>query len=433
MISRKVLINRIKSRSYRCLISDLAKRSLKSITRNRQRLCLTFVATIILMVTNYIIDSLPIPIGGEVTVAQWLERIDRISGGDIDNVPDSICLINVTYDKALVNFDARLYSESENSPKLYAGKITTTDRAKLLRFLTITDSLKNYKYILLDIRFEADIESDATTDSLFALIRRTDNVVFAAHNSSQTNPEAPIEKSAYGDYYTTFLVSDVVKYPIFQQDPESIRFSIPTKIYSDLYNHEFSMFGPFAFDNGKLCKSSIYPTYQIKLTNWAVKTDQSQFPTLQYLNLGEDLLNNPNPRDIISTSIENKIVVIGDFNEDLHDTYIGLQPGAIVNLNTYVALCKGQHLVNWVEITSSFFVFFIISWLTIEQKSILHYVPYLRKSRSHIIKFFITFLGFSVILMLYAIIVYFVFNTIFSIVYPSLFFTILELCSKSIK
>lgn len=433
MLNRKVAKFLIAVRHFKCRVTRILKQCVKPVISHKKQLTISFLVSTILLVTNYIVDSLPIPIGGEVTVAQWMDKLERILGSNSDIIPDSICLINVAYDKALVDYEAKCFSSKNDTSRQFAGQITTTDRRKLLQFLTIADSLKNYKYILLDVRFEDEIQSDSTTDSLFNLIENMDKVVYAVHSNTETAHNAPLDKSAYGDYYTTFLVSDIVKYPLIQQYKSSIKYSIPTKIYCDLYGHKFSYFGLFAFDNGHLCKSSIYPTFPIRLTSWMVESDKSVLPTPQYYNLGADLLDSYDPTVVISPLIENKIAVIGDFNEDLHDAFIGQQPGAIVNLNAYVALCSGKHIINWIEIFLTFTVFFIISWLILRQRQLLHYIPILRRSRSTFVKFIVTFIGFSVILTLYAILIYFIFDSVFSVVYPSLYFTIFELCVKSIK
>ena len=48
---------------------------------------------------------------------------------------------------------------------------------------------------------------------------------------------------------------------------------------------------------------------------------------------------------VISEEIKDKIVIIGSFNEDVHDTYAGLMPGSIICLNAYYALVHGEHVL----------------------------------------------------------------------------------------
>ena len=39
--------------------------------------------------------------------------------------------------------------------------------------------------------------------------------------------------------------------------------------------------------------------------------------------------------------------MIGDFENDLHDTYYGTIPGAVILLNAYFSILNGWHLVHW--------------------------------------------------------------------------------------
>lgn len=429
---RKARILLTLRRVYRSAHTMLIEVSRALISRRR---IITFSSlfSFIIIALSYVIDSSPYPLGGEVTVGQWLERFRRITQGSDDNVPDSICLINVAFDKALVNYDARLFSNETDSPTLPAGTIATTDRRKLLRFLSIADSLHNYKYILLDIRFEDDIETDLISNELFSLIGRMDNIVFAIHENCRAASNAPLKKAAYGDYHTTFLVTDVVKYPLLKFTSSENKYlpSIPAKMYSDLNDKSFTTNGLFTFCDNQLCNRSVYPSFPIRLSSWARQSESSQYPILQYYNLGEDLINIPNNESVISDLIGNKIVVIGDFIDDIHDTYIGPQPGALVNLNAYIALCKGEHLIRFWGVVCQFFIYFFITWGILRKKSFIDFFPKLKESSYGFLKFILSFVGYSTALIILASAIYIVSGAIFSIALPSLFFSLLESCQKN--
>lgn len=402
----------------------------RNLASQKKAVWLSCASAAILIVLSYYIDSTPYPIGGEMTIGQWIERLRKICIADDDNVPDSICLINVAYDKTLADYEAPLYSGNPDSPTLYAGKITTTDRHKLLQFLNIADSLKNYRYILLDIRFENGIETDSVSLELFSLINRMKNIVFAIHENDDITPEAPLDKAAYADYHTTFLVTDVVKYPLLKQsktDPHYVT-GIPAKIYSDLTGTQFSSSGWLTYADKQLCLRSIYPTFPVRISSWARESKATHLPILQYYNLGEDLVNTPDSRKNISNLINNRIVVIGDFIDDIHDTYVGQQPGALVNLNAYIALTKGQHLVNIWGVLFQFIMYFVITWFIITKKKIADIFPKLRRPSSIIIRFILSFVGFTLILTIAAAIIYIAFGTIFSIAFPTIYFTVLQTC-----
>ncbi|MDE5674330.1 MAG: hypothetical protein K2I44_03145, partial [Muribaculaceae bacterium] len=284
----------------------------------------SFASAFFLLVLTYFVDSSPFPIGGEASIGQWVDRIEYIITRNSDNVPDSVCLINVAYDKVLVEYEAKLYRDDEDSPTLPVGQIDVTDRDKLLRFLEIADSVDSYRYIMLDVRFDDDVETDSITMKLFSQIKKMDRIVYAIHQDSEPNTDAPIEKAAFGDYHTTFLASDVVKYPVCKTNQDGIFISsMPARMYEELNNREIMAYGWFTFDNGHLCVRSIYPSYPVRFYNWGKIQDYNQETILQYFNLGEDFLNSTAPHDLIENSIENRIVIIGDFVEDIHDTFYG--------------------------------------------------------------------------------------------------------------
>lgn len=389
------------------------------------------LSAILIIAATYIIDSSPYPTGDEVTIEQWVERLNKLSGIGENNIPDSVCLINITYDKAMADCTARLFDNDASSAQP-VGQIPVTDRRKLLDFLTIADSLNNYRYIMLDVRFDDDIADDTVTEALFRQISSMDNIVFARHQGSRTADGAPMDKAAFGDYHTTFLVFDVVKYPVLKADGDSDRYlpSIPAKMYHDLQGVSFTTRGPLTFSDGHLCRRSIYPTLPVRMTSWAVTDPETGLARLQYKNLGTDLLSVPNRVETIGRSIDNKIVVVGDFVDDTHDTYIGQQAGTLVNLNSYIALCHGSHLVSLTGTLVQFLLFFALSLSILSGRQLLSYIPFLRKSRNGIVHFVASYIGFTVVLAVAAAITYMLFGFIFSIVFPSLYLSIFETCAK---
>lgn len=63
-----------------------------------------------LLCLSYLFNSLPYSFGGDVSAQVWAERIGFIFNGRRNHLPDSIALVNVAYDKTLVDYDGRLYS-----------------------------------------------------------------------------------------------------------------------------------------------------------------------------------------------------------------------------------------------------------------------------------------------------------------------------------
>lgn len=410
------------------------------IARRHKIILLSTISAALLIFLTYVVDSLPYPLGGEVTVGQWIERIRHIVSHESEHIPDSIYPVNVAYDRVLVDYNAKVFKEEKDSPVEHAGCIDVTDRGKLLRFLQIADSAATYRYIMLDVRFGDDIKTDSVTKQLFALIAGMERVVYAIHKDTPVTPDAPEEKGAFGDYYTTFLVSDVVKYPVVKQDEAGIMIpSIPTRMYETIGGGEISTLGILTFDNGQLCHRSVYPTFPVRFSDWGRRIDsglkfadddvETESYTLQYKNLGTDLLTYSTP-DKIAKEIEGKIVVIGDFVDDIHDTYYGRLPGALINLNTYIALCRGAHRVSLIGLCCVFILYFALSWAIIRHHIPMDFIPARRRPKSNIPIILISFVGYSFILTCYGLMVYLCFDSIYSVVLPGIYFTTFQTCVK---
>lgn len=404
---------------------------LAPLKRRRRPIGFSALSALLLLVITYFVDSAPYPIGGEINVSQWIEFFRAATHRGGNHVPDSISLVNVAYDKTLVDYEAPLYGPDNRDETFPAGQLAITDRSKLLRFLSVADSLGTYRYILLDVRFEDEVESDSVSRRLFDLISGMDNLIFARHETGRLDPEAPREKTALGDYYTTLTVAGMVKYPVLKFDSisDSYEPSLGAQMYADLQGHRLSKSGLLTFDDGRLCRRSIYPTFPVRLASWA--SDSEEFgPVLQYLNLGVDILDMADPEATIEEMIRDRIVIVGDFDDDVHLTFIGNQPGALVNLNSYIALCRGDHLVNWWGSLALFAVYFLISLTIFSRFNLSRRITWLRSPRLGFIRFIISFIGYSLILTLIAAAIYLAFGLIFSIAFPSLYFSILQSCTK---
>ena len=67
---------------------------------------------VVLLCLSYLFNSMPYSFGGDVSAQVWTERIGFIFNGRRNHLPDSIALVNVAYDKTLVDYDGRLYNTS---------------------------------------------------------------------------------------------------------------------------------------------------------------------------------------------------------------------------------------------------------------------------------------------------------------------------------
>lgn len=384
---------------------------------------------VVLLCLSYLFNSMPYSFGGDVSAQVWTERIGFIFNGRRNHLPDSIALVNVAYDKTLVDYDGRLYNtipgDNRRAP---SGRIALTDRRKLLDFLKAAKN-GGYKYIMLDVRFDDDIESDSVSLALFDLIGSMDRIAFAVHEGSDPVADAPLEKAAFGDYNITAFESNAVKYPIIHGD----RPSMAAAMYSALNGGRISTFGPLTFDGSALCMRSLFLDYPVRVFDRALETDGLMPADYYYLNLGVDLLADPDSVARIREYVADRIVVIGDFDNDVHDTSIGQLAGSLINLNAYISLSQGRHKISWLYTALLFVIYFVIALSLIKHQSPIDMIPALRRRKSTALRFLFSLVGFSVVLSLLSLLIYLTAGIIYSIVMPSLYFSLISLWIEKCK
>jgi len=412
-------------------MSDLKHRSAavklcRAVSVRRRPLLWSLVSVVFVLTAGYFVDSLPYSFGGEMSVPQLIERARFAAVGGQDNLPDSVLLVNVAYDKSLVDYSARLSSDTCDTRRMPAGRIAVTDRRKLYDFLRILSG-SDYRYVMLDVRFEDDITEDADTRRLFALIADMDRIVFAKHENTTIAPGAPAAKAAYSDYHTTVAETNMAKYPLLKCGG----LSIPARMHSELHGADFSTIGWLSFDGVALCRRSVFVTYPVRVSEWVSEQNGGNplgVVAYQYYNLGKNLLEMPDSAALIKKLARDRIVVVGDFVDDIHETYVGTMAGPLINLNAFIALSHGLHKIQIIPTLLLIAVYFIMSYFIIARASIFRWLPpVLRRRRPVLLRAAIYFVGFSTVLTALAAALYLVDGVIYGVAFPSLYFTVLNL------
>ncbi len=170
--------------------------------------------------------------------------------------------------------------------------------------------------------------------------------------------------------------------------------------------------------------------------NKTTKTKVDTFEIYNYPLLGSYLLAY-NTAEELQNMVKDKIVIIGDFEEDIHQTYVGEVPGSMLSFLAYKELHKGNHLVGWRELLIFFifsaFIYIRLSnanrWyeyilnLTFDNISNNKLVIFLKDN--DVIPFIMSFLGWGVLIFLMKIGVWTIGYSL-SVPLPTIVFTILD-------
>lgn len=282
--------------------------------------------SLFILFASYLISNVSIPVPDEMSVLRDLDIVKEIGGWNTDSIPEEVLLVNVAYDKQLIDF----YKHD-----IPVGKVAITDRGKLLDFLQQAKEANNYRYIMLDVFFEQGYESEQDS-ALFPLIASMDRIVISTHQNAQLQDSILYSKAANADYTITWQETSFVHYQFLRNDT----LTVPLQMYKDMTGESITKKGWFFFSNDRLCLNGITLKLPIRVSE--DYTEEEGLGRYNMLNLGVDLLDTLTS---VAADIDGKIVVVGDFENDVHDTYLGSQPGSLICLNAYYALVRGDHIL----------------------------------------------------------------------------------------
>lgn len=390
--------------------------------KNKKYAVLSILSTLFIICVNYVLGNSPYPIFDDINYYSALEWTRRNLAQECP--PDTdVLYINVAYDKKLIKYNDPTYN-------LPLGNIDITDRNKLYQFLKIAKQCGNYKYIFLDVRFEKGYIDDsmikvgddsAMVDNLlFSTIQHTPRIVVSTHNDIELMADSIAPKTAINDYLSTITSTNFVRYRYLYDNDESVAL----RMYKDTHHAKYERSGPLYFLDGQLCSNCPFLAFEHEFSMQRENADD--FP---YYNLGEDILYTDNDQELfahIKDLIQGKYVVIGNFVEDIHDTYVGLQPGSYITYMAFKGLENGKNIIQWWAILLFGIIYFITTFLTLRNIEFLEYFPFIKRIKFRSIRFLLTLIGFTLFMSVASGIIYFLCGITFSIWFPSLYFTALK-------
>lgn len=362
------------------------------------RLWIALSIVVVMQVADYFITNFSYPLLDNVDSIMLFDYFDKKG-----EAPDSdIYYANVGFDKKLVPVEDEFGDE--------IGKAAITDRKLLAEYLNLIRE-SGYKYIFLDIRFEEGTESE--DDSLlFSTMAALDRFSFSLHRDIETLvPDSLLHKGAYSDYRGNFR-DGFIRYELLQDNKEST----PWKMYSVIDGgHEITHDGIFYLDNGHLSYNMIFPSFYRYDTEHEGEMGREKYHYLGY-ELNRD-------KEALKAAARDKIVVIGDFENDKHQTYLGDVPGPILSVRTYQALKRGSHRFSWVCFSITSAVYSLILYLLVGKYDLNNKICKLLRIKSRVLVFLMSFIGWGILLGAVKLTLYALFGIAFVAWLPALVFS----------
>ena len=279
---------------------------------------------------------------------------------------DSVLCVNVAFDKQL----ADAYSEAG----FKVGQSDVTDRSKLLRFLRIAGQA-DYRYIFLDVRFPEGLKTE-NDEELFSLIKGMPRLVLSNHSS-------------YGGYSIA----------------------------------DSSLLSKSALADYRMTAFTGFTRYQY-LQHGQMEQERADF-TLRYPYLGAHYLDWNTDEELVR-SLKDKIILIGDFDEDLHQTYVGDVPGAMLSFLGWWELHTSRHIVPlWLILTLLVLYSIIVFLLLTPHRNWYDYVPLLNRIKGPFWRFLMSLMGWGFVLTLLQMALYRFASVAISTAVPAFCFSLL--------
>lgn len=372
----------------------------------------------ILLFVVYISDNYAFPFFAVTPCVTFIESLIQSPRHASVSVDTTRIFINTGYEAAFV--------ETRH------GKEKITDRAVLLQLLNDLEQKTDYREIFVDIRFEKGLvtKDDST---LVERLMAMPNTFVAKHRDYINEQDFPLidkrllKKAGYADYSASIFNTAFSRYEFIQHGGESAALKMYNDInHSTIKHHGWGIFSYYD-DAGRLCNNAAFIRIPEDMSPGVLRYRNDNDHTFRYYNLGEDIYGTMtrdfSMQDRFFEDCKDKIIVIGDFVFDQHDTYYNKQPGPYLNYLAYSTLREGRHIVDWWLIAIAFFVYFVTIWWILCRKRG-------SRIRSKILKVIIKvlgFLGYTALLVVVSMVLFFLKGKVLSIFIPSLFFSIIDI------
>lgn len=302
----------------------------------KKRLCVSATIALLIIAADYVAGNLSYPILDTSADLGWQAFFKEYR----DNPEDKgqLYIVDTSHDTALAHVVE--YGDT-------TGTAAVSDRAKIAEFLRIA-AKADYKYIILDIRFE-NILSTPYDSLLYSQIGNMPRIVFSKHREyvdenygpPSKKPEALLtidNKGAFADYRSMWT-DGFSRYEFLQDSDESVSLRLYKEIDGKTIHRTW--WGGYVDSDGNLCRN-------LQFIPFPKSASQSygEKGKILHKHIGHHILD-IDSEDELARQLEDKIILIGNFEDDVHDTYIGSVPGPLIQYYAWKTLERGGHKINW--------------------------------------------------------------------------------------
>ncbi len=346
--------------------------------------------------------SLPRTFGDERFFLKWTCLIKKsILGVDHKPLPKDILYIDVAGSKTLLDVPDPLYQEMTGF-----HHTSITDREQLSALINyISEYGENISLLVLDLTFE----QASPADSLFQeCVSRFPFPLLGASRIQANGRLAPSVitlPTAVASYLTTD--NNFMKYPLFLADSLP---TLPLVMLGILEKAQYKkrLFWPTV--NGRISLANPIIDFKIRPFDFndSGNLEKEHFTvfSLGTLLFEWGFWDEADIRGIL----KDKLIIIGDFREDVHQTVFGQLAGPVVLHNAYLTLKEGGNLISWVWLLLFYLFFWWLSYRITKESNDKRSVSPSNRSKTALGAILKDSIDEAFILVLATIVSYFVFN-----------------------
>lgn len=366
-----------------------------------KRLIAALCLSLLIIVADYYVSNMTSPIFDSSIRLGYhaFARDSKVS----DDLTDDFMMVNIAWDKST----GVVFDEFNDS----AGYMAVTDRQKLYDFLKLASEV-DYRYIFLDIRFEKNVLTPYDS-LLYSQIESMPRVLYSCH---QTDDDDLIEYVKIPDKYA------IADYRVAKGDPFSrYQFlynnseSIALKLYSDIDGQNIvkGKLGTYYTSDGSLCYNVQFIPFPLSATNKYGPMGEIIYPCLG------SQLKKYHPNEELKQMMIGKVIVIGDFYEDMHETFVGDIPGPLFPIYAWKLLQRGGHKVNILLQLVLFALYTLVIYILLLPKD-------LKQIKNPLVSMVLSFLGWGFVLFLLQSALFWICGLSFIIIIPSFIFSVIK-------
>lgn len=347
--------------------------------------------------------------GDEVLIERITQsRFLLFRGSDptVESMKKNLLLINCSYDKILVP-----YADNFGS-----GQRPITDRKKLMDLVhIINQSPTPPRFTLWDIFLDYPSPYDS---ALIEELRVMQRVILSSYLTDSSTLYRPFPGLTYALAQYATVTGTFLKYRLMHNDSISY---VPHALFKSLEGGHFTRKAGFVFSE----KGWWLNSFIVDLPIRRVHMDDNE---ITVWNVGE-ALENFTPEEIQETAA-GRLIVIGDFYEnDVHQTFLGDQPGPLILVNTYLGLHNGQAAITWLLFALVFILYLLATLYVLhfrEQRKILEF----HTRRNKVIQFVLKYFSYIVLFGLYTVLVYAITRQHLQLLVFAIYFNVFEFLAK---